>query len=501
MLEIINVSKDFRGVHALKEASATFYEGEIHGLVGENGAGKSTMMKIVGGLYPASSGTIKLNGEDVTFHSPHDAYKAGIRIVHQELSLIRSLSIAENMFIHRYEKGKLFNTVDRKQLVEEAEKTLKEWGIQVNAAEKVSYISMGVRQLVEIARELSTGGNVIILDEPTSSLTISEINKLFEILRKLKEQGITVIFISHRLDEVTQLVDRITVLRDGETIGTAQTKDMTADEICFMIADTDIKNLYPKTEADIHEDDVKLETEKLSGIGYNNISVKVRRGEIVGLAGLVGAGRSEFCRGVFGLEPKTGGTIKIDGSEVNMNNTQVALKYKMALLSENREEEGIFPELSVAVNVIALRIKNAIERMVLKNKKMVEISNRMTEKFNIVTYDPMHQMISELSGGNQQKVLFARLQAMGPEILILDEPTRGVDIGNKTEIHKIMGEFVMNGGTVLMVSSELDEVFGICDRVYVLHEGDMVAEVARSEFKKEHILRQMMGLAKETVEK
>lgn len=202
MLEIINVSKDFRGVKALKKASATFYEGEIHGLVGENGAGKSTMIKIVGGLFPAASGTIKLDGEEITFHNPHDAYKEGIRIVHQELSLIQSLSIAENIFIHKYEKGKFFKTVDRKQVAKDAEKMLNEWGIQVNASEKVSHISMGIRQLVEIARELSTGGRVIILDEPTSSLTINEIKKLFEILRKLKEQGYTIIFISHRLDEV-----------------------------------------------------------------------------------------------------------------------------------------------------------------------------------------------------------------------------------------------------------------------------------------------------------
>ena len=495
VLEIKEVSKDFRGVHALKEANATFYEGEIHGLVGENGAGKSTMMKIVGGLYPVTSGTIRLDGKEVVFHNPHDAYKAGIRIVHQELSLIRSLSIAENIFIHRYEKGKLFRTVDRRGLIREAEKILREWGIQVSGGEKVSHVSMGVRQLVEIAREVSTGGKVIILDEPTSSLTVSEIGKLFEILRKLKEQGYTIIFISHRLDEVTQLVDRITVLRDGETIGTAPTKDMTAAEICNMIAGTDICSLYPKTETEIHE--VVLETEKLTGVGYRDISVQVRRGEIVGLVGLVGAGRSEFCRGVFGLEPAGSGTIRIDGKEVHMRSVQAALKYRMALLSENREEEGIFPELSVAVNTITLRIRNAVQRLVLRRKKMRQITDGMVKKLNIVSYDTMRQMISELSGGNQQKVLFGRLLALDPRILILDEPTRGVDIGNKTEIHRIMGEFVRNGGAVLMVSSELDEVLGISDRVYVLHEGDMVAELSRDEFAKEKTLRHMMGLTKE----
>lgn len=495
MLEVIDLSKDFRGVHALKKANATFYDGEIHGLVGENGAGKSTMMKIVGGLYPPASGMIKQDGQEVTFHNPHDAYNAGIRIVHQELSLIRSLSIAENIFIHKYEKGKVFRTVDRKQLVKDAEKMLDEWDIKVKASEKVSRISMGIRQLVEIARELTTGGKVIILDEPTSSLTISEIEKLFEIVRKLKQQGITVIFISHRLDEVTELVDRITVLRDGETIGSAPTKDMTPAEICNMIAGTDIKNLYPKIEADVQE--TTLETKNLSGIGFRDISLTIHKGEIVGLAGLVGAGRSEFCRAVFGLDPIHSGQIFIKGKEVKMKNVRVALKHKIALLSENREEEGIFPELNVAINTITLRIKNAVHKGFLRNLKMKEIADRMAAKLHIVSYDTMKQMISELSGGNQQKVLFGRLLALGPEILILDEPTRGVDIGNKTEIHRIMGEFVKNGGTVLMVSSELDEVFGISDRIYVLHEGDMVAELDRDDFVKDKTLKHMMGLTKE----
>lgn len=494
MLEIVNVSKDFRGVKALKKANAKFYAGEVHGLVGENGAGKSTMMKIVCGLYSATSGTIKLNGKPVTFHTPHDAYTAGIRIVHQELSLIRSLSIAENIFIHKYEKGSFFKTVDREELAKKAEKMLNDWGINVDARQKVSYYSMGVRQLVEIARELSTGGQVIILDEPTSSLTATEIKKLFEIIKKLKEQGLTIIFISHRLDEVTKLVDRITVLRDGETIGTALTKDMTPEEICTMIAGTDMSNLYPKIETDVG--DVMLEVKDFSGEGYNNVSINIKKGEIVGLVGLVGAGRSELCRGIFGLDSISKGQLSVKGKKVNVRNARIALKYKIALLSENREEEGIFPELSVANNTIILNIKNAIKNFVLKKTLMKQVTDEMVNKLNIVTFDPMEQAISELSGGNQQKVLFGRLLACRPEILILDEPTRGVDIGNKTEIHRIMGEFAKDGGAILMVSSEIDEIFGISDRIYILHEGDLVAEYNRSDFEKEITLKHMMGLTK-----
>ncbi len=395
MLEIINISKDFRGVHALKNTNATFYEKEIHGLVGENGAGKSTMMKIVCGLFKPTNGHVKLDGKLVTFHTPHDAYKAGIRIVHQELSLIRSLSIAENIYIHKYEKGKLLKKVDRKKLVKDAEKILKEWDIQIDASERVAQVSMGIRQLVEIARELSTGGKVIILDEPTSSLTVSEIKKLFEVVRKLKEQGLTIIFISHRLDEVTKLVDRLTVLRDGVVVGCAPTKDMSPSQICTMIAGTDISNLYPKSEADIGE--IALKAENFTGKGFNNISLNVRWGEIVGLVGLVGAGRSEVCRAIFGLDKCYNSILYIKGEKVHIKNTGIAVKKRIALLSEDREAEGIFPELSVALNVIMLKIKNILKNNIINKKLLCSVANEKVEELNIVTFNSEKQIVSELS--------------------------------------------------------------------------------------------------------
>ncbi len=285
------------------------------------------------------------------------------------------------------------------------------------------------------------------------------------------------------------------MLRDGKTIGTAPTKEMSPEEICRMIAGTDISNLYPKIDTNVGE--TMLEVNNFSGEGFNDISISVKRGEIVGLAGLVGAGRSELCRGIFGLDPIDQGVVKVKGEEVNIKNVRIALKHKIALLSENREEEGIFPDLSVASNTIMLNVKNAIKNMILRMPLMKNVTNEMVKKLNIVTFDPMEQAISELSGGNQQKVLFGRLLASKPEILILDEPTRGVDIGNKTEIHRIMGEFAKAGGAILMVSSEIDEVFGISDRIYILHEGDMVAEYTRDEFEKEITLQHMMGLTKE----
>ena len=494
MLEVKDIYKNFRGVKALKGVSTSFRDGEIHGLIGENGAGKSTLMKIVCGQYQPTGGTMVIDGEKITFRNPREAYDHGIRIVHQELSLIRSLSIAENIFIHKFKEGRLLTGVDRKSQEEEARKMLLDWEIDIEPSKKVSYVSMGIRQLVEIARELSTGGRIIILDEPTSSLTVSEIVKLFAVLRKLRESGIAIIFISHRLNEVTELVDRITVLRDGEMMGTSKTGDMDSGQICKLIAGTDMSNLYPKIDAEIGS--AALEVRNLTGDGFRNVDIEVKHGEIVGLAGLVGAGRSELCRAIFGLDRKKSGEILLNGEPVMIESADRAVKKGIVLLSENRSEEGIFPELSVSMNILMLKVKTVIRNLIVRTSLMENLAREMGEKLNIVTYDPMKQKIGELSGGNQQKVLFGRLLATEPDILILDEPTRGVDINNKTEIHKFMGEFAAAGGAVLMVSSELDEVIGICDRIYVLHEGDQSEQFVRGSYKKERILQCMMGLAK-----
>lgn len=494
MLEAIDIYKNFRGVKALRGVSTTFLDGEIHGLVGENGAGKSTLMKIICGQYLPSGGKLMIDGEEVRFRNPREAYNHGIRIVHQELSLIRSLSLAENIFIHKFKEGRIGAGVDRKSLEKKAQAMLEEWDINLDPSQKIAHVSMGIRQLVEIARELSTGGRIIILDEPTSSLTNTEIEKLYSVLRKLKETGIAVVFISHRLNEVTELVDRITVLRDGEMVGTSKTEELSPEQICRLIAGTDMSDLYPKINSEIG--DMALEIRSLSGDGFRDISLSVKWGEIVGLAGLVGAGRSELCRAVFGVDAHNDGGVYIGGEKVNISSASVAVSKGMALLSEDRSEEGIFPELSVSMNVLMLKVKNAIRGFIVRNSLMESLARKMGEKLNIVTYDPMKQKIIELSGGNQQKVLFGRLLATEPEILILDEPTRGVDINNKTEIHRFMGEFAAGGGAVLMVSSELDEVIGICDRVYVLHEGELVEEFSRNNFEKEGILQCMMGLNK-----
>ena len=454
MLEVKEISKHFGGVQALKNVSVAFRDGEIHGIVGENGAGKSTLMKIISGVYPPDHGTIELNGAKVSFHTPVEAYNAGIRIVHQELSLIRSLSVAKNMFIHKFRGASAFRFVDEKKYEDEARGMLKEWEIDIAPSTMVSGLSMGARQLVEIARELSTGGKVIILDEPTSSLTYKEIDHLFNVLRILRNKGYVVIFISHRLNEVSNLVDQVTVLRDGEKMATAETRSLDVDQICRLIACRDMSELFPKTEATIR--DVALEVRNLSGEGFRGISFKVHWGEILGIAGLVGAGRSELIRAIYGVNEKFSGEIYLEGQKVNIDSPSEAIGRKIGLLTEDRGGEGTFPELSVAKNLIVLKMEEVVKGLFLNDHEIKEKADSLVKKLGIVTYDPHVQVVSELSGGNQQKTVLGRLIGSRPRILLLDEPTRGVDVASKTEIHRFMGQFVREGGAIVMVSSELD---------------------------------------------
>ena len=492
MLEVIGINKHFRGVHALKNVTSTFYDGEIHGLVGENGAGKSTLMKCVAGVYHPDSGVIKLDGKEVHFESPIDAYKAGVRIVHQELSLIRSLSIAENIYIHQFRNAGPLKAVQRKALEAKAQAMLEEWNIHVDASQLVSQISMGVRQLVEIARELSSGGKLIILDEPTSSLTFKEIEQLFTTLLLLKSKGYAIIFISHRLSEVMELVDRVTVLRDGEMMATEEKKNLSPRQMVNLCAGKQMTTLFPKTECSI--DGVALQAKGISGEGFNKLDLQVHWGEILGIAGLVGAGRSELVRAIYGVNPLKSGEIFIEGKPVVIKNALDAVRNDIGFLSESRGIEGIFPEMSVSLNLVVLKIKDIVKGLFMNTRKINDKTQRLVKSLNIVSADPVVQKISELSGGNQQKVVLGRLLGSTPRILILDEPTRGVDVGNKCEIHSIIGNFVKAGGAVIMVSSEIDEVIGVSDRIMVLCEGEHVSTFNREDFDKEELLLCMMNL-------
>lgn len=449
-------------------------------------------MKIVAGVYSPDSGVVKLNGQEVRFNSPNDAYHSGIRIVHQELSLIPSLSVAENIFIHQFRNAGPTKAVRRQELEEKAQKMLHEWNIDLDASQLVSQLSMGVRQLVEIARELSSGGELIILDEPTSSLTFKEIDQLFATLRLLKSRDYAIIFISHRICEINELVDRVTVLRDGYMMATEEKKDICPRRMVNLCAGKEVTNLFPKTEAKIG--DVALEARGISGKGFNKMDLKVHWGEILGIAGLVGAGRSELVRAIYGMSNLHSGEILFEGKPVVIKSSLDSVKNGICFLSESRGLEGVFPEMSVALNLVVLKMNEVMKGLFINRKKVTAKTERLVNSLNIVSSDPMIQKISELSGGNQQKVVMGRLLGASPRILILDEPTRGVDVGNKAEIHSIIGEFVKSGGAVIMVSSEMDEVIGVSDRIMVLSEGEHVSTFERSEFDKEELLLCMMNV-------
>jgi ABC-type sugar transport system ATPase subunit len=492
MIEIRNISKNFKGVQALKNVSTIFYDGEIHGYVGENGAGKSTLMKIISGVYHSDTGDILIDGQTIIFNNPVEAYNSGIRIVHQDLSLIPSLSVAENIFIHKYRSASIRKIVNRKAIEEDTKKILQEWDIDVDPRTLISELSTGIKQLIEIARELYTKCRIIILDEPTSSLSEKEIKRFFKVLMSLKSKGIIVIFISHRISEVIELADRVTVLRDGEVISTKKAEEFTLGQICNLIAGKDIKELYPKTTAPIG--DVAIKIEDLSGERFRNISFQIKWGEIVGLSGLMGAGKTELLRAVFGIDKIKKGKIIFEGSEIQDLTPNKKAKKGIVMLTEDRVKEGIFPELSVSKNMVMIKIKEIMSGIFLDFEKIYQKCKVLVDRLNIVTYNSDVQVISQLSGGNQQKAIIGRLLFSKPKVLLLDEPTRGVDVGSKTEIHNIMGQFIKEGGTILIASSEVDELLGICDNVVVLHEGNFIKTFQRKELNKEALIKCMINI-------
>lgn len=491
MIRAKGISKNFGGVHALKNIDLEFMPGEIHGLVGENGAGKSTMMKILAGVYPPSSGSIFLDDVPVQFRDPKHARDSGIRIVYQELSLIPDLTVSENLYLHRFSSGG-FRPVRRRSLITEAMSLLKQWGLDLSPGDRVESLPMGKRQLVEIAREVAKEGRLLILDEPTSSLTNREIEYLFDVLARLKRGRMSIVFISHRLDEVLRIADRVTVFRNGSKVETVPRKELSPGRIVSLIVGREIKNLYPKVEVPFGE--VILSVKNLSGKGFQDISFDLRRGEILGIAGLIGAGRSEVLRTLFGLNPMYGGTVLLEGKPVSNASPYKAIGNGFGLLSESRTDEGIFPELSVAQNLIVMSQKKVSTGTWLRKERIMKQVGNLCDLLQIVTYDPHRQLLNYLSGGNQQKVVLGRLLGAEPRILLLDEPTRGVDVGTKAEIHRLTGQFVARGNGVIMVSSDVPEIVGICDRIMVLYQGRQVGMFKRNECSEEAILQCAMGL-------
>ena len=483
-LEIQGVSKSFPGVKALDNVNIALRPGTVHAVMGENGAGKSTLMKIINGLYKRDEGKILLDGKEVHFSGPEESGAAGIAMIYQELNFFPELTVAENMFMKR-QPGK-GGFVSWGQMMEDAQKILDENGLSYDPSEKIKNLPIASVQMLEIIKAVAFKAQVIIMDEPTSSISNKEVEFLFETIRRLKEQGISFLYISHKMEEIFRIADDITIIRDGKSIISGRVDEFTEDSIITHMVGRSIDNIYPKEQVPIGE--VVFEAKNLTTDGmFRNVSLEVRKGEIVGMAGLVGAGRSEVCRAVFGLDPLDSGEITLCGEKYVPKDVTHAIKNKILMITEDRKKEGIIGVRSCRENITLTN--HHIQKGVFMNlKQEIEDAKRMAEKLK-VRFAGIETPIGSLSGGNQQKVLLARWLMLESKLLILDEPTRGIDVGAKLEIYNIITDLVKKGYSILMISSEMPELLGMCDRIYVMSQGYVSGCLSREEFHQETIMQ------------
>lgn len=495
-LQMVGIQKRYPGVHALKGVDLSIRRGEVHGLLGENGAGKSTLMKMLGGVEPMDEGKVYIDGKEVDFKTPLDAQKAGVSFIHQELSLFPDLDIATNIYIQDLPRNGSF--IKNRTLQSNVKEILKQVGLEEHSPkEKIKYLQMGERQLVEIARCLTINTRILVLDEPTSSLTKKEVITLFSLIKRLKEKGISIIFISHRLDEVFEICDRITIMRDGERIATTEVAETSTNKLVSMMIGRELSERFVRTSYQRGKELLRVE-----GLGrgekFNDISFTVHEGEIVGLYGLMGSGRSEIVRSIFGLEKYEQGSVFMEDTKIRVRSPQDAIMNGIGLITENRREEGLMIRQSIYFNVLTANLEEYTYGpfKFMDRKKESKVCEENIRDLNIKT-SSMKKITRYLSGGNQQKVVIAKWLNRSPKILILDEPTRGVDIGAKFEIYQILEEQVKQKKGVFVISSELDEIMGLCDRIMVIRKGKIITELTHEEFSKEKLLEASMGGGKE----
>jgi ribose transport system ATP-binding protein/inositol transport system ATP-binding protein len=493
LLQMSGIEKRFAGVHALKGVDFELESGEVHALLGENGAGKSTLMKILAGIYPVDEGEIFIEGNKVSINSVKDAQAYGISIIHQEISLVPHLSVAENIFLGKEPVTKT-GWIDWKRMIEETRKTLQQFGLELSPDVQVKKLTVAQQQMIEIIKAVSFRAKMIVMDEPTSSLTEKEVEFLFQTIGHLKEQGVGIVYISHRMNELFAITDRITVLRDGALIGTVRTKETTADQLISMMVGRELTQYYIKDTAPENGGEIVLSVHNLSKKGVlNKAGFELRKGEILGFAGLVGAGRSELMKCIFGLDAFDEGEIRIDGKPLIIRNPNDAIKHGIAYVTENRKEEGLFLIRSVQYNITIKVLDKFIKWWFRVNARYEDQRTRQfINELSIKTPNP-DQEVRNLSGGNQQKVLISRWLATNPRILILDEPTRGVDVGAKAEIYAIMNRLVKEGVSIIMISSELPEVINMSDRIAVMYKGGIRTILNRDEFSQETIMHYATG--------
>jgi ribose transport system ATP-binding protein len=483
-LQMNNIVKTFPGVIALDDVTLHVKKGEVHALIGENGAGKSTLIKTCSGAHAPDKGNIVIDGQKFQALTPKLSKELGIAIIYQEFDLVGELSVAENVFLGRALRKGIF--IDRKAMVKESEKIFEQFNIEIDPNELVKNLTVGYQQIVEIAKAISQDAKILIMDEPSAPLTQSEAEQMYRIVDNLKASGVTIIYISHRLEEIFRLSDRVTVLRDGKLIKTMDTKDANISELIRLMVGRELTETYP-SRGSVEYDDVILEVENLSGNGLTDISFKVMHGEVLGFGGLIGAGRTELAELIFGYKPKTGGKIIYKGKEISPKHPEDVIKHGIALVPEDRKKHGVFLKLDIRNNISMPILSRISKASVVDKEEERRIAMHYKDAIDIRT-PSLEQFAQNLSGGNQQKVVIAKWLASEADLYIFDEPTRGIDVGAKYEIYKIVNSLVESGKTVMMISSEMEELMGMSDRIIVLSEGKITGMLNKDEFDQESIL-------------
>lgn len=487
ILSINNITKRYPGVVALDKVSIDFRKGEVHALLGENGAGKSTFIKAIAGAIQADSGEIIINGKSFTHLTPHEAKTEGVEVIYQEFNLMESLSVAENICFGE----KTGNLVSFKEMERKSQEIFNLMGVSLDLKKQVRNLPSSQKQLVEIAKSVSRNAKILIMDEPSAPLSVAEIDKMFDIVRKLKDKGVTIIYISHRMEEIFEIADRVTVLRDGKYIATKEIGQTSIKELISLMVGRELNQTYPDKNYSIGE--TIMEIKQLYGNGDQNISFSLRKGEILGLAGLVGCGRTELARVIFGADKMDKGEILIHGKKVHIQLPKDAIGHGIGLIPEDRKLQGCFLEKQIRWNISIANIRELSTRWIIDTKKETSQALSYKDLLNIKT-PSLEQMTKNLSGGNQQKVVLAKTLATNSEILIFDEPTRGIDVGAKHEIYNLMVKLASEGKAILMITSDMPELLGMSDRILILHEGKISGELNKKDFTQDRILELASGL-------
>ncbi|HJQ22985.1 MAG TPA: sugar ABC transporter ATP-binding protein [Blastocatellia bacterium] len=493
VLEMRGVTKRFPGVVALNSVDLDVYPAEVVALIGENGAGKSTLMKIIGGVYQPDEGQLRIDGQPVVIHSVSDAIRLGVGFIHQELNVLDNLDVAGNIFLGREPvRGGPLRLIDRRRMEREARSYIGRLGLVVSPHTPLDKLSIAQKQLVEIAKALSQNARLLIMDEPTSSLTLTETGRLLAVVKELRSQGVSIIYISHRLGEIEEIADRVVALRDGQNAGRLAREEIHHDQMVRLMVGRELKNFYEHSEAETQPGYFAIENLRTARYPDSPVSLEVAKGEILGIAGLVGAGRSEVAQAIFGTDPAAGGALRLDGQPLVIRSAEDAIRHGIYLIPEDRRNSGLVIDMSIRENITMPALRRYAAAGLIQRDRERERAAEMSKRLNVKA-PTVEERVGNLSGGNQQKVVLAKWLSLQPRVLIFDEPTRGIDVGAKAEIYALMRSLAREGVAIIMISSDMEEVLGVSDRVAVMHEGRLTGILERAACSEEAIMRLAVG--------